>query len=247
MQSIKRKSKDKKSSKKTVANSCGCVSSYMQALESLIPLNDAENIYCFRGQAVSNWGITASLARYPQLNDENKIKEMYEETVRNFPNNFSKFEELTFEDLAKMQHYEIPTALIDVSLNPLVSLFFAAEKGKGARGVKSGIVYVFKIPKSKERYMSADRIFSYDNPENEVCFVKTNYSNERIKSQKGAFIYNPKSEDLLNNGWIFHRFLIENNAKKRIRDELSRLNISYRTLFPELSEFRREIEERFLK
>lgn len=240
-----KKSKIKNKSKNQIANKCSCVSSYIKTLEQLISFNDDKNIYCFRGQSVSNWEITTSLSRCNVTEDQ--TKEMYKEVCRNFPSEFSDFNKLSFEDLSKMQHYGIPTHLLDVSYNPLVSLFFATEYGKGKNGVKSGIVYVFKIPKKEETYKTTEPIFNTTSNLNELCFLKTNFSNERLKNQNGAFIYNPKSENLSSKDWILHSFIIQNINKSKIRKELAAFNISYRTLFPELSEFRKEIDERFLK
>lgn len=146
-----------KKSVRTVAKECSCISSYLSSINLLIPPNDNKNIYCFRGQAVSNWKISSSLFRFGKTRDA--AKEIYKEVIRNFSNDFSAFEKLTFDDLAKMQHYSIPTDLIDVTFNPLVAMFFATEYGKGKKGTKSGIVYVFKIPKEFEKYKTDDSVF----------------------------------------------------------------------------------------
>ena len=44
-----------------------------------------------------------------------------------------------FERLALMEHYHLPTRLLDVSSNPLIALFFAVKGGQG-----NGEVYVYK-------------------------------------------------------------------------------------------------------
>lgn len=234
-----------KKSIRTVAKECSCISSYLSSINLLIPSDDNKNIYCFRGQAVSTWKISSSLFRFEKT--RNEAKEIYKEVVRNFPDEFKAFEKLTFDNLAKMQHYSIPTDLIDVTFNPLVAMFFATEYGKGKNGTKSGAVYVFKIPKEFEKYKTDDLVFGSTDASPKTSntgnyLVKTNFSNERIKRQDGAFIY---ASELENSDWIIHRFIIQNVAKEEIRKELARLNVSYTTLFPELSEFHREINVRF--
>jgi len=241
----KKKSSKKGNKNNRPANEIACVSSFLQSFKEIINKNDKDYIYCFRGQAVSNWEINSSLSRHSTLS--NSSKEMYEEVIKNFPSDFHNINEFEFNDLAKMQHYSIPTNLIDVSFNPLIALFFATEKGKGKNGVQSGIVYVFKIPKEidgKEfvKYNGSDKIFVDNANFNETLFIKTDYSNERIKRQDGAFIYNPTNDNLYEKKWIIHRFIIQNKNKLPIRNELAMLNISYRTLFPELSEYHKEIE-----
>lgn len=234
-----------KKSVRSVAKECSCISSYLNSINLLIPPDDNKNIYCFRGQAVSNWKISSSLFRFGKTRDE--AKGIYKEVIRNFSDDFSTFEKLTFDDLAKMQHYSIPTDLIDVTFNPLVAMFFATEYGKGKKGTKSGAVYVFKIPKEFEKYKTNDLVFGSTTSHSEKhsaenYLVKTNFSSERIKRQDGAFIYAPELE---NRDWIIHCFIIQNSSKEKIRKELARLNVSYATLFPELSEFYREINIRF--
>lgn len=227
-----------KKSVKSIAVNCSCVSSYVSAIEALIPSNDRDNTYCFRGQAVSNWKLNSSLSRLGANADD--AKKIYEDVVRNFPNEFNGLEELTFDDLAKMQHFGIPTNLIDVSFNPLVAMFFATAYGKGKNGIMSGSVYVFKISNECVKYKANDLIFDNDTKKDSLdktYLVKTNFSNERIKKQDGAFLYisgNGKPNSI-------HKFLIENVNKKRIREELTRMGILSRTLFPELSEYYRNI------
>ena len=219
---------------------CNTITSFLRMLQNLIPYDDPNYEYCFRGQAVSNWEISSSLSR-KNLSSEEAKKRIYEEVIRNFPKEFSKVDELTFNDLAKMQHLAIPTDLIDVCFNPLVSLFFATEKGKGKKGVQSGIVYIFKIPKGAVEYTGNSRVFEAGR-ENKLRLLKTDFSNERIKRQNGAFIYIPQRDVTELRKYIIHSVTISNKSKKTIRKELLRLGISHKTLFPELSEFYREIE-----
>ena len=229
---------------KSPANSCSTVPTFLQTIRELIPDDDKDNIYCFRGQAVSNWTISSSCSRYKVLDSPEVLREMYTDVIQNYPSDFNCIEKLSYEDLAKMQHYGIPTDLIDVSLNPLVALFFATEQGKGKKGVQSGIVYMFKIPKKFTEYKTSEAIFSTENTNiEENRFIKTNYSNERIRCQVGAFIYLNNTESLKE--WICHTIIIQNIAKIKIRKELERINISYKTLFPELSEFHRALKARF--
>lgn len=230
---------------KSLANNCSTLYTFLQTIRDVIPNSDRDNIYCFRGQAVSNWTISSSRSRYKVLDSPEVLREMYTDVIQNYPSDFNCIENLSYEDLAKMQHYGIPTDLIDVSLNPLVALFFATEKDKGKNGVQSGIVYMFKIPKKFTEYKTSEPIFSKENTEitEENRFIKTNYSNERIRCQDGAFIYLNNAEVLKE--WICHTIIIQNIDKAKIRKELERINISYKTLFPELSEFYRALKVKF--
>lgn len=53
-----------------------------------------------------------------------------------------------------MQHYLIPTRLLDITKNPLVALYFAAKKNFGVRGE----VIVFKVPVANIRHYDSDSV-----------------------------------------------------------------------------------------
>lgn len=95
----------------------------------------------FRGQSKYYSKIEPSIYRNDEwiINEENIFREYI---LRN-PDDFAE-EKTTFEKLVKMQHYSLPTRLLDVTANPLVALFFAVEK----RQKVDGDFIVFAIPDS---------------------------------------------------------------------------------------------------
>ena len=78
----------------------------------------------YRGMSDRQYDLLPGIARI-----KNKESELESILVRDFltrrPDAFSGLSE--FDTIAKMQHYGLPTRLLDFSLNPLVALYFACE------------------------------------------------------------------------------------------------------------------------
>lgn len=94
--------------------------------------------FFFRGQKAGYRKITTSLSR-----NENYIvneTRMYLETIQTKSEDLLAFN-FPIEMLSKMQHYGLPTRLIDFSIDPLISLFFAVQNEEPD---EFGAVYVFK-------------------------------------------------------------------------------------------------------
>ena len=118
----------------------GSVSSYIKAIFDLRNTKVSEyslsSYWFFRGQKNSLWGMCPNVFR----NDALKYEfDAIETAIRQRPYDFRECAS-DFEILTKLQHYGLGTRLLDVTLNPLVALYFASEKceeyvqGKDGRG-----------------------------------------------------------------------------------------------------------------
>ncbi|MDM1521332.1 FRG domain-containing protein [Myroides odoratimimus] len=113
-----------------------------------IPKSKTSELY-FRGHSDIDYKLIPGIYRNVKLinNEHNLFKEFLLRTPSDFLNDKS-----ALEKLAKMQHYGLPTRLLDITTNPLVALYFAcSEKGK-----KDGKVIVFRIPKNDIKYYDSD-------------------------------------------------------------------------------------------
>lgn len=101
---------------------------------------DIYNNVFYRGQSEEYKNITSSVTRDAGYTlNENSI---YHEAIKM---RAVEFDGLIFpiERLSKMQHYGIPTRLVDLTINPLIALFFAVQK---VERESHGNVYVFVQP-----------------------------------------------------------------------------------------------------
>ena len=63
-----------------------------------------------------------------------------------------------FDKLVRMQHFGLPTRLLDVSLNALVALYFATDPGPDSGKSTDGMVTAFAIPPGREKYYDSDSV-----------------------------------------------------------------------------------------
>lgn len=78
----------------------------------------------YRGQSAEYKSVISSISRdNGHLINEHSI---YQETIQMYQQEFEALE-FPIERLAKLQHYGIPTRLIDVTIDPLIALYFAVE------------------------------------------------------------------------------------------------------------------------
>lgn len=111
--------------------------SFVKENATRIYSNNVHSISLYRGQSDYSWGLTPSVYRDGQFEFESiYIKEL--ERIR--PSEFVNTD--NFDKLVKMQHYGLPTRLLDVTSNPLVALFFACK----SRPDVDGAFYYFSTP-----------------------------------------------------------------------------------------------------
>lgn len=139
------------------------------------------SISFYRGQSDYDWGFTPRLFREQLLAQESVL---ISEFLRISPLDFQQME--YFDILVKMQHYGLPTRLLDTTLNPLVALFFAchgdAQKTKDGSVALLPNLPVFK-PESSPIALIMKYVFKYSGHNLEIeSFINDVVSSSELKS-----------------------------------------------------------------
>ncbi len=134
------------------------IDSYIYQIRELLNKTyDKENKYnlFFRGHERLDFELLPSLFRSKELYVEEK--KLYKELQVRFPNELST-EQNHIDILSKMQHYGLPTRLLDITHNYLVALYFAVQDFEHFADDFLGEVIVFCVKREEIKYTSSDTV-----------------------------------------------------------------------------------------
>lgn len=126
-----------------VFSSISRVSDFVSSLE-----RDGITLF-YRGHADPNYTLCPSILRLPRLR-ENESR-LYHELLIECPEEFEKCPS-HLEKLVKMQHYGLPTRLLDITRNLLVALYFACE----TRQTGYGELVLISVDQADIKYPQSD-------------------------------------------------------------------------------------------
>lgn len=160
----------------------------------------------FRGQSNKNFELAPSIGRYPNECIDDSLSwfesEMYEEARNAFLDEFSnKLNPIDF--LAKLQHYGIPTRLLDITEDPLVALYFACSDQNFAN--YDGELFVFKNKDYKPTFNAISEAVAdtaYIPEYNLNVFLKYVMSKSYFDNDRQALINKLEEDPNYGNSWV---------------------------------------------
>jgi hypothetical protein len=138
------------------------LSEFFKVLEKLkedeklkIPISSS--LY-YRGHSDSKYKLKPSLFREKDGSYKEREHSIFERTLIENPEYFYE-DKSTFEKLVRMQHFGLPTRLLDITENPLAALYFACKE----QSKKNGEVLIFSIDGRLMNYDGDDIVMILSN------------------------------------------------------------------------------------
>lgn len=222
-----------------------------------------EKALWYRGQANSSWGLTPSRwrAAYVKAN-ESEMRLEFESVGRQLVPADHQRDKWGWYFL--MAHYGAPTRLLDWTVNPLVALYFAVSSAELDADAAVWVIDPWKwntvhipnmggpaLPDWEETQPYLLDLQDAVNSENKdtrktwPIAIEPPHIDKRISAQEGRFFLFGKAKDMVKSPSVnrkgrgkkakLDKIIIPSAKAKSIRDELHRISINEKTIFPDLS------------
>lgn len=231
-----------------------------------------EQAFWFRGQHEAPWGLSPKLHR-PEYKhaDENEIRHEFQS--RGLQLIQGRIPAAPYEWYFLMQHYEVPTRLLDWTDNPLMGLFFAVyENTSGSDAVvwvvdpwwlngvnkelkrKKIVGPMLSDWKEAEAYLpDLEGAFAGDEVKKKFpAAIDPPHVDRRLAVQGSHFMIFGKKRDLTKMKELvggknarLAKIIVDKRALGRIESELENVSINVSTVFPDLVALGRHLKNRW--
>lgn len=189
--------------------SCGLLDDcdgYIRSVDDLLDILRGidKSEFLFRGQ-INNWDLYPALFRHHKENARLIEISLYESLLGGIINPYAESYN-PIDLLINLQHFGVPTRLLDLTRNPLIALFFSCYDENDKYNDKNGILYFLHKDhyrvwiddiKDKELYRNSpdtDNLKGYEEKIkrvldlNDICLIKNDSHNPRIRNQEACFL-----------------------------------------------------------
>jgi len=240
--------------------------------------NSLPNNYVYRGHSDQAWKLESTLERILQDNFSTRSEKYEQYSLYEFQSKFhlydksNKVPNTKIEWLSIMQHYGVPTRIIDFTLSPYVALYFALEN-TAAKSDGHLAIYAINyrdIIKTSLSWLKrqdgsiqleyADLPYKTEvlceqiekHPGNTLWIIEPNFSNLRLDRQAGCFLVSGDTkmtvEELLKNSEYAaienYKYIVPVVLWDNLYTLLERLNITSRTIYGDLEGLAKSIKMR---
>jgi hypothetical protein len=227
-----------------------------------------DELLWFRGQARSGWSLEPSLVRKNGVNDEKPLMEEFKRDAIPLLTraDLSGWNLTEWDWMFVMQHYHVPTRLLDWSESPLIGLFFALDETDVQDPVGPAALWLLK-----PQVLNAAARVTYDQKWRvPVCDVTDEKDDDvgkylpsalstgrrldplaligirrfdRIRAQSGAFTIVHRDPRALEDEapQALRKYILPDASKPGIRTELNRLGIHAASVYPDLEHLGRRV------
>lgn len=231
----------------------------------------------YRGARDASYDLRPGLFRHPDIKVSEELLELEWQLLTDYRHQAPPFAgqmpTIELELLFIMQHYRVPTRLLDWTENPFIALFFALENAREEMpgSEKDSVVWLIDpVALNKKTFTNrknADRVLgAYAaelngiNPSprsdaidiNTPCALYGIHNTPRIVAQRGSFILygnDVRSVELqpglrLGPEGVLRKIIVTAAAKRKIFEHLFNMGISDSVVYPDLDGLSREIRNR---